>query len=142
MIIEKKSFSANNPLPDGLHPVVISGLHDLGIVKSKFGDKDKFLYRFTDAQGRESAKFYGKSVHPKSNLSKDVTTLKGDVPSKFDPASLIGTQCQALVETYKGSDGSTKSIVSKVLKPQPNQNVPLPGAAVQNEASREAEVFA
>ena len=88
---------------EGLHQLVLAEIQDLGLIKRTFEGKttevDTFKFVFqTAAKDDEGKRFlifksYRKSLHPKSNLSKDLT----DIFKKTPPESMTEEQVKALI---------------------------------------------
>lgn len=136
LVIEKStSFT---PMSEGVHQAVIAKAEDLGDAPNKYYDandpKSKPTKRalrvvLLNAKGEEARRYYTASLHEKASLAKDLKSIFGTVPDKVDVAKLVGTQCQVVVTSERGSDGKTRAKIQSFLKPAEGQKVPLPDAS-------------
>ena len=120
------------PMPNGLQQAVLVRVKDLGDRPNRFkpgSTTRQVVATFANAAGEEADKFYTPSFHEKSSLSKDLKAVyNGEIPAKIvEMESLVGMQCQVLVQQKKNDKGYTNAHVQAVLPPVANQNiVPAP----------------
>jgi hypothetical protein len=160
-----KNVKREFELPDeGTHKATLKAIEDLGLVKSKFGIKDKALLIFetdqADREGkpRKAFKRYTKTLHPKGALRKAVRAITGEDPGdEFNLAALIGRRVQLLIE-HQASEGIVYANVTAIVRakddpptggapvsvPQPPNSNPAgnAGAAADVESDDEAIVIA
>ena len=111
-------------MSEGLHRVTITRVEDLGQQATQFGQKDCAAIYFTDDEQRGLADVcmrVVKTLHPKSNLVKLLTTLNVPFGETFDLNGLVGIKCEVVIE-HKESNGKTDVNIAAVLKVRSRQS--------------------
>jgi len=120
-----KSFT---PAPAGTHNAVCVDVVDLGAVDTNFGRKDMLRLMFEIEEKMDDGypylvgQRYTASIHPKSNLHKNLATWRNksfteEELDNFDLEKLVGMPCQILVQHNQGSDGNTYANIAAILPP-------------------------
>ena len=106
--------------PEGWHRAICSEIVDRGFVATEYGNKH--LVRFTwliipegSSEPIEIRKSYNATLHPKSNLLKDLSTWVGpeELQDEFDLTKLKGKKCNLKVAHFD-SDGQTVAKVEEI----------------------------
>ena len=112
--------------PSGLQPAVCVDVRDLGTIETKFGDKQIVLLvlelEATSADGERYLlqKRYSKSLHPKSNLRKDLERWRGkpftdeDLQYGFNLEKVVGVPSMIYVE-HRETDRGTWAHIDSIL---------------------------
>ncbi|REL37875.1 hypothetical protein DYD21_08840 [Rhodohalobacter sp. SW132] len=128
LIINEKS-TKTDLAPSGLQPAVCVDCRDLGIIETKFGDKQMVLLVFELAATNEHGdryllqKRYTKSLHEKSNLRKDLERWRGQPFKKetlsrgFNIQKVVGVPAMIYVEHRKTDRGTWAHVESLLPAP-------------------------
>ena len=115
--------------PSGLQPAVCVDVRDLGTIETKFGDKQMVVLVFeleaTNANGDRYflQKRYNKSLHPKSNLRKDLERWRGqpftdkDLQYGFNLEKVIDVTAMVYVEYQQTERGKWANVESLLPAP-------------------------
>lgn len=125
-LIINETSTKTDLAPSGLQPAVCVDCRDLGIIETKFGDKQMVLLVFELAATNEHGdryllqKRYTKSLHLKSNLRKDLERWRGQPFKKetlargFNMQNVVGVQAMIYVE-HRETDRGTWAHVESLL---------------------------
>jgi hypothetical protein len=106
--------------PEGWHRAICSDIMDRGCVSTEYGNKH--LVRFTwlivpegSSEPLRIRKSYNATLHPKSNLLKDLSAWVGpdELQNEFDLMKLKGKKCQLKVAHFE-AEGQTMAKVDEV----------------------------
>jgi hypothetical protein len=139
-IIAKSSGGGEDfkPVPVGLHPAVCDMIVDLGLQEPKqkeFKTTYQIYMRWqfpaqrieVERNGKKESlpmvlgKFYNLSLHPKSNLYKDLEAWRGKKFTSeelygFDTSSMIGLPANLVVQHFEGNDNSIRAKIVNILQ--------------------------
>lgn len=119
---------STEPHPEGITQAVCVDVHDLGMQKTKYGEKHKCNIRFeTPARDSKGAPIwprtwpYSVSLSEKSNLRKDLEKWRGRAFSpqelaSFDLESLIGAPAMLNIVHNTADDGTVYSNINGIFK--------------------------
>lgn len=113
------------PAPEGLQQAVCCDVVDLGLMETKFGNKEQVELRWQSEEKMDTGKpfliikRYTPSLHPKATLRSDLESWRGrkfsdDEAFEFDLEKLLYANCQINVvhnKTDAGTYANVKSIV-------------------------------
>ena len=113
------------PAPEGLQRAVCCDVVDLGLMETKFGNKDQIELCWQSEEKMDTGKpflivkRYSPSLHPKATLRSDLESWRGkkftDLEAfEFDLEKLLYANCQVNVvhnKTDAGTYSNVKSIV-------------------------------
>src|SRR5579871_4162265 len=119
------------PLPEGLVPVVISEVKDLGMVeipaqyRQEGGptERPQMQIEFRAADGSTAIKTYTISTHELARIVQDLKMAGITIPARFDFSTLKGTQLQVLSSHATSRAGKVYAKISAFSKPAVGQNV-------------------
>ena len=109
--------------PVGTHHAVLKDVEDLGEMETQYGIKEKVLLEWevtVDEEIFTVKRRYNRTLHPKADLSKDLTSWIGrdparDAPEGFDLETMIGKASRLVVGHTEDSQGQTWARVQSVL---------------------------
>lgn len=124
---------------EGQHVAVLTGVADLGITKTKWGDKDRAELQFaleqtgSDGQPLTVKVRVTKSLFKKASLSMFVEALVGcptsEIPlgSTVELADLVGRSCLLIIQHHTSTDGRQwANVISALRLPAGTSPIPLP----------------
>lgn len=125
-IIARAPESKFTPAPEGLHQAVCVDVHDLGMVKTAWGDKAKVLLIWQlDALDETGRRFqirqqYTLSLSEKANLRRDLECWRGrkftdEELQGFDLEKLLGANCQLQVVHNLSDEGRVFANVQAIV---------------------------
>lgn len=144
-------------LKQGLHPVVISNIEDLGMValdavtlaknraqaqkegrdpNSVKTELPKARVFFSNAAGEFIAKDYTVSLHEKAGLKIDTDAIGRPLKYGDSVLSLIGTQAQLMAMAQTSKKGTRYVKIGTLIEPAPGQKVPTPRIPPTTEATK------
>lgn len=120
MIIEEKVYE----LPtEEQHSLVVVEIKDLGVVATKFGDKEKISIKVevVDQKTESGEPIYvfvnaAKSIGEKSTLGIFLRKLGLNPTGKFDMDELIGFKFQAVIEHNTAPNGKTYANIGSIIR--------------------------
>jgi hypothetical protein len=126
-IIAKKPESKFTPAPEGIHVAACCDVVDLGLQKTKFGDKHKIEIRWMlEDESEDGERFtvsqrYTNSLSDKATLRKVLETWRGkpftaeEESAGFDVERVLGAGCQIQVTHSPREKGGVWANVSAVI---------------------------
>jgi len=123
-------------LEDGeTYDAAISKVEDEDGVETQWGEKDRYVITFDVRDGTRLVELrarYNKSMWPKSNYFKLLTTLDPDNFDGigYDADDLVDKPCRVLIEHTKDDIGGVWDNIANVLKPKKQSTFPKDEAVV------------
>jgi hypothetical protein len=138
LVATGKSGANFKPLPEGLIPVVVSAVKDLGevAIPPQFQRPDgpktrqQMQIEFSDGNGGSSLSTYTTSTSDKATIVIQLKKAGINVPrEKFDFSTLVGKQLQVLTEhAVSKTSGKTYAKITSFAKPTAGQHVAAPSS--------------
>lgn len=108
-------------LEEGEHTAAIREVEERTGVQTAFGEKDQIVITF-DVEGVALLRRYTKSMFPKSNLYKLISTLAHDFDGfSFDAEDLVDMPCRVVVEHVRNEETGVWDNITNVLRPKVRQ---------------------
>jgi hypothetical protein len=107
-------------LDEGEHPATVAEVEDENGVETQYGIKDRYVISYA-INGVVVRKRYTKSLFPKSNLYKLITTLDGDNfdGENYDVDNLVDKPCRVVItHSINEETGDVWERIETVLKPR------------------------
>ena len=105
--------------PVGTHHAVLKDAEDLGTVETRFGNKEQVRLEWEVSVDGETFMVkgrYTRTLHPKGNLSRDLTSWIGRDPRpSFELETMIGKPAMLLIVHHQDDQGQTWARVQSVL---------------------------
>lgn len=126
-IMARAPESQFTPAPEGLHQAVCVDVHDMGLQKTPWGEKNKVLLVWQiDLLNEQNGKrfdvrnFYTLSLSEKANLRRDLECWRGrkfttEELAGFDLEKLLGANCQLQIVHNLGDEGKTYANVQAIV---------------------------
>jgi len=147
-IIAKETGSPRELLPPGNVQAVCYGVIDLGHREGRFGIKHEACVlfeipslRYEDEDKVDKPKginnFYNITLHPDSNMGKDLTSWRGKAFTEqekegFDITTIIGANCLLNIAHVEKQDKSMKDKIASITPLMVNMNKLVPENTVVN----------
>ena len=111
------------PCPVGTHHAVLKDVEDLGEVETQYGTKEKVLLEWevtVDEEIFTVKRRYNRTLHPKADLNKDLTSWIGrdparEAPDGFDLETMIGKASTLVIGHTEDNNGQAWAQVQAVL---------------------------
>ena len=126
-IIARAPDSKFTPAPEGLHQAVCVDVHDMGLQKTQWGEKQKVLLVWQIEEVNEETgkrfdvrNFYTLSLSEKAYLRRDLECWRGrkfteEELQGFDLEKLLGVNCQLQIVHNLSDEGKTYANVQAIV---------------------------
>jgi len=131
-------------IPEDTHLARATLVVDLGIQETMYGNKEQVYFGFevpgvrvkwSDKDGKEHegpaliGKIYTNSIHPDSNLCKDLTSWRGksftdEERQGFDLFNVLGAPCLISVTHKEAKNGKTYQNIASIMRVPQGMEVP------------------